>query len=226
MAKKRKKDKPVLFHGGASSLTAGSQVLPAAKLPGGLPSDYRNRFLYEHARPELVYLTSDLRLAKSYAGRWASRGQGEGGSLVRVEVKGPLLPDPDYRNDPDVCWCAQVAFVTEVIESDVHLDEDLVLAGFQYMWWDDDIEKMYTADGYPNPSAPARAVGVTQAHLRPLGRLAGPSAVVERVTQLSTRALQDPARARAFLEWTERHRPDDLPRARMALSQAQRGASP
>ena len=222
MAKKKQRTKkPDLFHGGAPGLSRGSQLLPAAKLPSGLPLSYKNRNLYEHANPELIYL--DPSAAKSYAARWVGRAEaGEGGSIYKVETRGPVTPDPDYSNDPGICWCARIAFVTEVLEVNVPMTEETALPAIRLMWWDDDLERMYSNDGYAQPSASAKIAGVTAADLRPLGRLPTPPAVVHRNAELMQRALRDHDRAQAVLARTLRHQPQHAPGIRQTIAQARR----
>lgn len=224
MAKKKQQKKKVdLFHGGVPGLSRGSELLPAAKLPSGLPLSYENRFLYENAQPELIYLTADPLVARSYAARWVGRAEeGEGGSIYKVETRGPLTPDSDYSNDPGICWCARIAFVTEVLEVNVPLTEETALPAFRLMWWSDDLERMYSSDGYAQPSAPAKIAGVTATDLRPLGRLPNPRAVVLRNDELAQQALRDHNRAQAVLAWTLRHRPEEAAVVRQAIARARR----
>lgn len=93
MAKKKQQKKKVdLFHGGVPGLSRGSELLPAAKLPSGLPLSYENRFLYENAQPELIYLTADPLVARSYAARWVGRAE-EGERRVDLQGRNPRTLD-------------------------------------------------------------------------------------------------------------------------------------
>lgn len=128
-----------LFHGGCPGLRTGDLILPAddvgtASVSGDRGAPYRT---------DRVYVTTDLSLARSYAGIYASpkaiRDQLAGrlpslrelsyGDVYEVEPLGPLEPDLDYET-PDLSFQTTQARVLRVIEMAVPpIDLDPQLAG-------------------------------------------------------------------------------------------------
>lgn len=207
----RKKGRPrELFHGGVAGLNARDQLLPA-----GGP-------VYEYASPQFVYLTADRDVARAYAARcYEGDPNGSGGSLYSVTVKGPLEPDPDYRLDPGVCWKAKVAFVAKVEETEVPFTVESMLPALRLVWWDDGTARMFSPEGYAMPSEMSRASGVTEGHLRHLGKCPSPVAVTQTVDRLAKQQIADPAKAQALLRWTEAHAPQRVDGVRSAIRKVQ-----
>lgn len=111
-----------LFHGGAPGLKIGDRVLPptdtgvksqtlAASLELGL-----DRIAQQ---PDKVYATTDVMLAKVYAGMWANpdsdKSVAGGGVVYRIVVEdGTLEADKDLLSSPGVSYQANSAVVTDI----------------------------------------------------------------------------------------------------------------
>lgn len=217
--------RPPLFHGGAPGLSDRDLLIPASQLIDRLPTGYafEKGGLYEHADPEFLYVTSDRDVARAYAARWM-RGNGTttGGTLYAVQVKGPLEADPDYRNDPGICFRAKVAYITAVEEVDVPATTENLLPGYRLVWWGDDTARVLNPEGYAVPSGSGRAVGITEADLKPLGKCPNPQHVSTTVDQLVLDRVSDPAKAEALLHWAHHNAPEKVEAVEIAIKMANR----
>ncbi|MBD1540550.1 hypothetical protein HC749_20620 [Arthrobacter sp. S13_S34] len=121
-----------LFHGGAPGLKVGDKVLPptetgvksqtlAASLVLGLGQIAQQL--------DKVYMTTDVMLAKVYAGSWTdpapAKAVAGGGVVYRVEVQdGTLQADKDLLSSPGVSYQASSAVVVDIQYKSVAFDKD------------------------------------------------------------------------------------------------------
>ena len=224
MSKKHKK-KPVrrapgrtLYHGGAPGLRPGDRLRPAAELRL-LPAQYEVTFIDYDSDPNYVYLTSDRRLARSYAAKWTDPRQGQvgQGDLYEVTARGPLGEDPDYPHRPGLSVTAAAAVVVRVLEQRVRPTDDTLAYAGQFSTWEDGAP-MYDRHGYALPSTLAQEIGITAADLRHLGR--NPVDIEHALSPLALPILERDAAAReAYLRWHRQHStPDELRTAELMIS--------
>lgn len=113
-----------LWHGGAPDRSVGDLLLPptATGLVHTSAALSLQEGLSEIAyRPNLVYLTSDRKLARCYAAFWSFEKSRKGnGWLYRVQVdESELSPDEDLLSSPGLSFQCQSARVTGVYEKAV-----------------------------------------------------------------------------------------------------------
>ena len=121
-----------LFHGGAPGLEENGLILPPSKtgaLSTTLQSTLDGGLTDIAQRPDKVYLTSDVKLARVYAGMWtdptAKAQRAGGGSVYEVEVEdGSLEPDEDLKSLPGVSFQADSAVIVRVQYKQVSLNKE------------------------------------------------------------------------------------------------------
>lgn len=121
-----------LFHGGAPGLEENGLILPPSKtgaLSTTLQSTLDGGLTDIAQRPDKVYLTSDVKLARVYAGMWtdptAKAQRAGGGSVYEVEVEdGSLEPDEDLKSLPGVSFQADSAVIVRVQYKQVSFNKE------------------------------------------------------------------------------------------------------
>jgi hypothetical protein len=121
-----------LFHGGAPGLEDNGLILPPSKtgaLSTTLQSTLNGGLTDIAQRPDKVYLTSDVKLARVYAGMWtdptAKAQRAGGGSIYEVEVEdGSLAPDEDVKSMPGVSFQADSAVIVRVQHKHVPFNKE------------------------------------------------------------------------------------------------------
>lgn len=116
-----------------------------------------------------VFVTTDSRLAKSYASSPRAAGLYGWGTLYNVRPRGDLVPDPDLAGY-NISWSCESAKIVAIDEERVRPNPGLLIYGARFKTWSDGTP-MYTADGYANPSQDMIALGFTPDHLNSLGLL-------------------------------------------------------
>lgn len=117
----------LLWHGGAPGLRVGDRLLPPsqtglaftrlqASLEAGLGPIAQ--------RPDRVYMTSERKLARAWAGIWTLDGvRYGGGALYRCEPDEPLEPDPDLASLVGVSFQALSATIRVVYDTYVPFEQ-------------------------------------------------------------------------------------------------------
>ncbi|TVU64850.1 hypothetical protein FQP90_07305 [Paenarthrobacter nitroguajacolicus] len=121
-----------LFHGGAPGLKVGDRVLPPTETrvkSQALAASLELGFGKIAQQLDKVYMTTDVKLARAYAGMWtdpASASSPAGGGVVyRVEVEdGTLEADKDLLSSPGVSYQASSAVVVDIQYSYVAFDKE------------------------------------------------------------------------------------------------------
>lgn len=113
---------PVYFHGGVAGLYPGDRILPPATTGrrasrSFLPDDLRGDA--DHVREDRVYLTTDVEIARMYAGLHPDGTRKRGGDLYRVTPEGPVEPDPDWLGGPGMSVQAVAAWVLGIVKTGV-----------------------------------------------------------------------------------------------------------
>ena len=113
------------FHGGVPGLRPGALILPPTVTGAGSTADYLDagtevaeaaRRVY---RPDRVYLTTDVEVARMWAGLHPSGTDRRGGDVYRVEPVGKVEPDPDYRGGDGASVCCPSARVSGIVATGV-----------------------------------------------------------------------------------------------------------
>lgn len=152
------------FHGGVAGLTVGDFIKPASRL--GLSYEYTRDAKYN---PDNVYVTPTPEFARSFAAKAVGRlGQPLDGAIYEVQVRGPLMNDPDF-GDGLSYMTPYNARIVKVVEPYVAFSKVESLRHVaEYMSWVGG-GPMYDPDGYLLPSPAMREAGVTAEYLRLLG---------------------------------------------------------
>ncbi len=121
-----------LFHGGTPGLREGESILPPS-LTGvrsaTLESTLKNGLAQIAQRLDMVYMTSDVNLARVYAGMWTAPGsitsRAGGGWIYQVEARdGALEPDQDLLSLSGVSFQADAAVITGIHDKNVPYDQE------------------------------------------------------------------------------------------------------
>lgn len=192
------------FHGGVPGFRPGRRLLPASELKLPVP---------KYAMPGydtdagFVYVTTDRRLARSFAAIWIDviGLRVGGGDLYEVTPTTDLLPDPDFAHTDGLCFATRSAVVRRVVEQGVKLSDDLTTYANTFTRWDDGT-RMFDDLGYALPSGIARELGITAVDLRPLGRNIDFEQLHAQLQNLTTDILLNDANARQiYLDWHRQH---------------------
>ena len=152
-----------MFHGGAAGLAVGDVLLPAAEL--------RSVYAYLDPMatydPELVYFTTDVDVARSYAGRYVNpAGAVQPGDLYRVRPLGPVRIDPDYSRHGEfrgVFLACETAEIVEVVDRGLlYTAEEQIRLERPYLVWGRPDRPIYDDDGWIIPSEQMLSNGVTR----------------------------------------------------------------
>lgn len=152
-----------MFHGGAAGLAVGDVLLPAAEL--------RSVYAYLDPMatydPELVYFTTDVDVARSYAGRYVNpAGAVQPGDLYRVCPLGPVRIDPDYSRHGEfrgVFLACEKAEIVEVVDRGLlYTEEEQIRLERRYLVWGRPDRPIYDDDGWIIPSDQMLRNGVTR----------------------------------------------------------------
>lgn len=122
-----------LFHGGAPGLEDNRLILPPSRtgvLSTTLQSTLEGGLTDIAQRPDKVYLTSDVKLARVYAGMWTDpttkTQRAGGGSVYEVEVDdGSLEPDEDLKSLSGVSFQANTAVIVRIQYKNVPFNREL-----------------------------------------------------------------------------------------------------
>ena len=162
-----------LYHGGVPGLEAEAQLRPAKELK--LAYTYtQGGTVYD---PALVYLTTDLQMARLYASQYLDGSKSFAGDVYAVEPVGSCDLDPDYSregNSRGVFLRCKRARVLGVVERAVEMESsEQARAEAPYLRWEVD-RPVYDESGLIFPSQQMLANGVTRSYtemLRPWLRL-------------------------------------------------------
>lgn len=121
-----------LFHGGAPGLKVGDKVLPPTETgvkSQTLAASLGLGFGKIAQQLDKVYMTTDVMLAKVYAGTWtdpaSAKAVAGGGVVYQVEVQdGTLQADRDLLSSPGVSYQASSAVVVDIQYKTVAFDKD------------------------------------------------------------------------------------------------------
>ncbi|MFJ3957062.1 hypothetical protein [Arthrobacter sp. NPDC090010] len=156
---------PDLFHGGRAGLRAGDILIPGLEQPDMGLQWLPAAFLEEYS-PEWVYVTTDIDLARDYAGVRAQIERLWSGALYKVAIIGPQTEDPDYPTG--ISYRCYRAKILNVLDEDVPPSISVTGAALNYQTWDDG-SPLYDHEGYPLPNQVGQFLGVTAEDLRDLG---------------------------------------------------------
>lgn len=122
----------IYFHGGVSGLYPGDRLLPPSQTGARASRDFLPEAMREmaaHVRTDRVFLTTELELARMYAGLHPDGDRRRGGDLYRVVPEGPVEPDPDWDGEPGVSVQVASARVVGIVKTGVPRREFLPLLG-------------------------------------------------------------------------------------------------
>ena len=159
----------LFWHGGSPGIALGKRVRPASGLPK--PFGYLNPG--SSADPSRVYVTTDMKFARSFAAKWVSItnfAEFGHGTLYRVRPIGGLEIDPDFDQTDGLSYTCQIAVVEEIVETEVAATFDLELYQMSFSTWEPGAP-LYDKDGYMLPHPLLLKHGITAKSLRVLGRL-------------------------------------------------------
>lgn len=163
------------YHGGVPGKQPGDRIVPAAHLgldystayswaPGTLPQVPRYR-------PDLVYFTTHLGVARGYAARYMnSQSEAEPGDVYRVVVPGPIEPDPDFDH-PRTGGIYGTSRTPVTVEAVVQRGVALTLrqqneVAWPYRMFYANFEEIHDQDGTVLASTEMRLHGATDEYLR------------------------------------------------------------
>jgi hypothetical protein len=123
---------PIYFHGGVSGLYPGDRILPPSVT--GVPSsqDFVHGMEEQAAkvvRRDRVYLTTDVEVARMWAGLHPDGNHKRGGDVYRVVPDGDLEPDLDYQGGDGASVQAASALVVGIVKTGVPRKPYLPLLG-------------------------------------------------------------------------------------------------
>lgn len=114
------------YHGGVPGLRPGDLILSPYERGVDSPRAHRPAMRMFNYRPDLVYATPDVRIARGYAGRWPD------GTLYRVDPIDPVEPDPASLTS---AYTFRRARVLDVLEESIPVPPNtLALRLFAERW--------------------------------------------------------------------------------------------
>jgi hypothetical protein len=115
----------IYYHGGMLGLRVGQHILPPAETGSwtvadlrDAPAEMRDQLAAVHRR-DRVYLTTDVAVARLWAGLHPTGGPKRGGDVYRVEPEGDIEPDPDYLGDDGASVQAPSALIVGIVATGV-----------------------------------------------------------------------------------------------------------
>lgn len=123
---------PVYFHGGISGLYSGDRILPPSVT--GLPSsaDFAHgmeELAAKVVRRDRVYLTTNVEVARMWAGLHPDGDRKRGGDVYRVIPDGDVEPDLDYTGDDGMSVQAASALIVGIVKTGIPRKPYLPLLG-------------------------------------------------------------------------------------------------
>lgn len=144
-----------LFHGGLPGLSEGDSILPPSETKADsttLQATIDAGLDEISQRPDKVYLTSVVELARGYASLWTdpSTEVAGGGWVYEVEVRdGTMEPDQDLLSSEDVSYQANSAVIVGVHAKNVAFNQKRYHKVFRKILNAHDVAKKAQSKGAP-----------------------------------------------------------------------------